>query len=320
MIQMTTKSGTNELHGSAYEFFRNNVLNARTFFAATNPVLRYNLFGASLGGPIKKNKTFFFYNYEGLREITYVATILGVPTVAETQGNFSADKTVVKDPKTGVAFPGNIIPATMLDPVGAKLASFYPAPNVAGQPSGHTNFLNESAIRNDRQQSHCAHRPHVSREGPDLWPFRRLHHADVYECGFCRGSRGSCRGASTHQLLQRDGELVSMIFSPTVLNEFRTGSDLRSSHTYSSVARDRPTRPSGSRGVDPAAAPNVIVPGLLKHKMGTTTQQRFQVPTLALPIIDHLSVIRGRHQFAFGVPSIGTQAISTTGKGSPADR
>lgn len=62
VIQMTTKSGTNELHGSAYEFFRNDDLNARTFFAATRPILRYNLFGAAVGGPIKKNKTFFFYN------------------------------------------------------------------------------------------------------------------------------------------------------------------------------------------------------------------------------------------------------------------
>jgi hypothetical protein len=65
VFQMTTKSGTNEFHGSAYEFFRNNVLNANTFFAKSKPILRYNLFGGGLGGPVRKNKTHFFFNYEG---------------------------------------------------------------------------------------------------------------------------------------------------------------------------------------------------------------------------------------------------------------
>jgi hypothetical protein len=68
IVQMTTKSGTNDLHGSAYEYFRNEVLNTRTFFAKSKPPLRYNLFGASLGGPIKKNKTQYFFNYEGRRQ------------------------------------------------------------------------------------------------------------------------------------------------------------------------------------------------------------------------------------------------------------
>jgi hypothetical protein len=65
IIQMTTRSGTNSFHGSAYEYLRNNVLQAIPEFAATNPTLRYNLYGVSLGGPIKKDKTFFFFNYEG---------------------------------------------------------------------------------------------------------------------------------------------------------------------------------------------------------------------------------------------------------------
>ena len=71
---MTTRSGTNDFHGAAYEFFRNNAMDARSFFAAEKAPLRYNIFGGSIGGPIKKNKSFFFFNYEGARRrdgVTY---------------------------------------------------------------------------------------------------------------------------------------------------------------------------------------------------------------------------------------------------------
>lgn len=108
VIQMTTKSGTNQFHGSAYEYFRNDKLDARNFFAASKPPYRYNLFGASLGGPIRKDKTHFFFNYEGLRRINNGTVIEGVPTAAETHGDFSQNPTVVRDPAAAnrPPFPG----------------------------------------------------------------------------------------------------------------------------------------------------------------------------------------------------------------------
>jgi hypothetical protein len=84
---MTTKFGTNELHGSLYEFLRNDKLDARNFFSASKPVLRYNQFGASLGGPIRKDKTFFFVNYEGLLVRRHQTVLASVPTLAETRGD-----------------------------------------------------------------------------------------------------------------------------------------------------------------------------------------------------------------------------------------
>ncbi len=137
---MTTKSGTNELHGSLYEFLRNDKFDARNFFAASKPVLRYNQFGASLGGPIRKDKTFFFANYEGLLVRRQQTVVASVPTVAETQGDFSAWTAVVRDPLTNSPFPGNIIPSSRLDPVGASIAALYPAPNVSGARSRNNNF------------------------------------------------------------------------------------------------------------------------------------------------------------------------------------
>ena len=96
VVQMTTKSGTNDFHVSAYEYFRNDVLNANMYFSKAKPILRYNLFGASVGGPIRENKTWFFFNYEGRQQVLATTQNLVVPTAAELLGNFSADKFTVK--------------------------------------------------------------------------------------------------------------------------------------------------------------------------------------------------------------------------------
>ena len=137
-VQMTTKSGRNELHGSLYEFLRNDKLDARSFFSASQPTLRYNQFGASLGGPIRKDKTFFFANYEGLVVRSQQAVLASVPTAAEIRGDFSGQSTVVRDPLTNTPFSGNVIPPNRLDPVGSAIAALYPAPNVAGARSRNT--------------------------------------------------------------------------------------------------------------------------------------------------------------------------------------
>jgi hypothetical protein len=140
VVQMTTKSGTNHFHGSAYEFFRSDALNARTFFASTNPVLRYNLFGVSASGPIRKKKTQFFFNYEGRRQITDPTVVQNVPTNVEKSGDVSASSGKITN-STGETFAGNKIPVSQLDPIGLKVTSFYPSPNVAGAQSGRANFV-----------------------------------------------------------------------------------------------------------------------------------------------------------------------------------
>ncbi len=141
---MVTKSGTNEFHGSAYEYFRNTDLNTRSFFAAKVPILHYNLFGASLGGPIKKRtarSSSSTTRASGRPRRQPRSSIFPLPT--EVHGNFSADSYVVRDPTTSARnpFPGNIIPISVQDPIGAKVAAFYPAPNLANRPSGNSNFI-----------------------------------------------------------------------------------------------------------------------------------------------------------------------------------
>ena len=136
-VNMITKSGTNAFHGGLYEFFRNNHLNTRNFFAAGKPPLHKNQFGGDVGGPLIRNRTFFFAAYEANRERRGVTSSGStVPTALERQGNFSQSKLAagpVKDPLTGLPFDGNVIPASRLDPVAQKFASdFLPLPNLNG--------------------------------------------------------------------------------------------------------------------------------------------------------------------------------------------
>lgn len=140
VVQMTTKSGTNHFHGSVYEFVRNDALDASNFFSASKPALRYNQFGASIGGPIKRERSFFFVNYEGIHQKRQITRILNIPTRAETQGDFSGITAPVRDPLTGAPFPNNRILSSRLDPVGLAIASFYPEPNVPGARSRSNNF------------------------------------------------------------------------------------------------------------------------------------------------------------------------------------
>lgn len=141
-VNVVTKSGTNTLHGSAFEFLRNNILDARNYFdVGAKPVFRQNQFGGSLGGPILKSKLFFFVNYEGFRQARPVDAFTNVPTSAEEMGDFSAllPNKQLMNPFTGTPFAGNIIPSSMFNSTAAKVFAFYPAPN--GSFIGGTNFF-----------------------------------------------------------------------------------------------------------------------------------------------------------------------------------
>ncbi len=136
VVDVVTKSGTNQFHGDAFEFVRNGDLNARNFFAPTPDALKRNQFGGSIGGPIKKDKLFFFGTYQGTRIHTAPqGNITFVPTAAERAGDFSdlLPSTQLVNPVTGVPFPNNQIPAADLSPVSNYLLQFVPVPNGPGR-------------------------------------------------------------------------------------------------------------------------------------------------------------------------------------------
>ena len=140
-VNVVTRSGTNELHGSVFEFLRNNDFDARNYFDQGGPPpFHQNQFGARLGGPIKKDKMFFFLNYEGFRQIFPSDNFYNVPTAQQLAGNFSALGKPLINPFTGLAFPNNQIPTSDFNATGQKILSYYPATN--GNYAGGSNYLN----------------------------------------------------------------------------------------------------------------------------------------------------------------------------------
>lgn len=138
LVQLSTRSGSNELHGTVYEFLRNTDLNARNFFALQRPPFKLNQYGGTIGGPIAKNRTFFFFSGQDTIQRSAPSPIsITTPTTAQRNGDFSAllPKTQLVDPfGNNTPFAGNIIPQSRLDSVAVKVASaLLPLPNSGTQ-------------------------------------------------------------------------------------------------------------------------------------------------------------------------------------------
>jgi hypothetical protein len=173
VVSVSTKSGSNQFHGTVFEFYRDEKFDARNFFAAKAPApkppLDRNQFGGAVGGPVFRNRTFFFFDYAGLRETRGLAFVNTVPTAETRVGNFSnfrdrsGNLIAIYDPLTTRLnpafdssrpvsltnpqflrdpFPGNVIPADRLNPVGLNVASIYPVPNQAGNFDNYVTTAN----------------------------------------------------------------------------------------------------------------------------------------------------------------------------------
>ena len=179
VINVITKSGTNEFHGLVYDFERHSYIEANNWFnnAANipNPSFKRHQFGANFGGPIIKNKTFFFADYEGLRQGFPVTFVTTVPTLLQRRGDFSQtlaagnQPITIYDPLTAEtlpngqrqrsAFPGNLIPANRIDPVSRRLADLFPEPNQPGNALGQNNYVRSagSTINTDKWDARVDH-------------------------------------------------------------------------------------------------------------------------------------------------------------------
>jgi hypothetical protein len=158
-IMVTTQSGTNVFHGSVWEFHRNSPLDARNFFAPIKPSFRRNQFGGVVGGPIRKDQTFFFVGYEGQRRGQQEASLATVPDIPFTNGDFSSLLTPIRNPFNGNSpFSGNRIDPSFWSKQGAGLLALYPAPNRIGSPNyvsaaaGHYT-INQWSARVDHRLS-----------------------------------------------------------------------------------------------------------------------------------------------------------------------
>ncbi len=234
VVNAIIKSGTNGFHGDAFEFLRNDVLDARNFFASPSqpkPVLQQNQYGGTVGGPILKNRAFFFGSFEGTRinnGSTYVET---VPTAAERAGNF-AGLAPIYDPATSVPsgntyartqFPGNQIPLNRIDPAALKLLALEPLPTIANQTvnnyvSSPTNTTRDNRIdvKEDTQIS----------QADSLFARYSYFGGNAVTYGpFPAPLVGSTNFQTAPKNDLGNGAAVgeTHIFSPTIVNEFRTG-------------------------------------------------------------------------------------------------
>lgn len=283
------KSGTNRFSGSLFEFVRNDLFDSNGYFnnqvrprpgetKAPRAALRRNQFGGTLGGPLVKDKTFFFVSYQGLRETVGKSTIQSVPTLLERQGDFTQTlapgKALFKNALLGQTYPGcdlnnfssacQKIPASEMDPVALKLANLYPAPNVTGtfipgQGTINNFIISGKAVTNYNQFEVKADHKLTSKDSLSAHYVFYQSEA-ITPAAFGNGTVGPCidcgvvldlLASSAKARNQSVGLTEVHTFSSTLVNEFRAGLSRSSSFQQ--------TSDGGKNLADEIGIPNVNV-------------------------------------------------------------
>jgi len=229
VVNIITKSGTNDFHGSAFEFNRNDSFDARNFFATNvaKPKLDQNQYGGSLGGPVARNRTFFFGDVERFTVEQGVTAVATVPTARMRTGDFSELSTSIYDPTAAprAAFAGNVIPTARLDPIAQKILALYPLPTSAGLANNYTG------VRDRTQQQWTTDIRVDQIVNPNNRIFARYSYNTVNTFtppvfpavnGVEPGGGGSFPGnneTGAHNV----GAMYSRVFSPNLIGEFRAG-------------------------------------------------------------------------------------------------
>jgi hypothetical protein len=308
IIELTTRSGTNELHGSVFEFVRNNALDARNFFSAEKQPLRMHQFGAAVGGPVQKDKTHFFVSWEQTRQLTSFTLLQTVPDELQRSGDFSqlrdanGRQVEIYDPATTVGrdrqpFPGNRIPESRFDPVAKALISYYPLPNRQGSASGANNYGSnaDSALHRNIVVGKLDHQLGVN----DHFTARYYINDSFID------NKGSFPNpVAAPDSNTNDARIQSILgshthtFGPTLLNEVKV-SFLQRKFIDARYGYDSDVAGElGLRGVSRAAFPWFTVPGYAA--LGGNVS-RIQTPIRDTQVQDAISYFRGRHAFKAGL-------------------
>jgi hypothetical protein len=287
VVNVQTRSGSSQLHGSGFDYFQNSALNTRNFFdGARKPSATRNQFGASLGGPIRKNDWFFFVDAEALRERQELTVISTVPTAAQKSGDFGS--TAIYNPFSispdfvRVPFPNNRIPASMIPTAARDLVALYPDPNLPGTADNYRftpaliNKGTDFAAHSDKiltPRSSLSVRfeyQHQNQQSPSALPTPASdprQHADDAHTGLTAWS-----GRISH----------SYALSPALLNQFRIGVN--------------EIRMNGEPN-DPAIA-TIAPEGFVQ--LGANNAVPFRIRTTTYQLEDSVRWTRGRHAFEAG--------------------
>ncbi|HWQ52188.1 MAG TPA: TonB-dependent receptor [Bryobacteraceae bacterium] len=313
IVNAQLKSGTNDFHGNLFEFLRNDQLDANGFFSNRSAVprraFRRNIFGGTFGGPIVRDKAFFFMDYEGTRQVASGPATASVALPEYRTGNLSRFSQVIKDPTTGLQFPGNIIPQSrIVNPVALALfgdPKLYPLPNNPGTGTlGVTsNYLGSSAssLKNDQADAKVDLRLSDKDNLSSRWSIGRYREGGsetVLPIIMTTGQEGPTTTAVT---------TWTRTISPNIVNELRAG--------YSRIViTDTALDPTGLLGPDgnqklgipggqpiPGASAVVIGDGLTQigsgAAIGDTVDNKYQLG-------NNLTIARGVHFFKMGGQAI----------------
>jgi hypothetical protein len=139
VVNIITKSGTNNFRGSLFEFFRNDRFDTKDFFSTTKPELKQNQFGGSLGGPLRTDRTFFFADVEGFRQQQGIVNLITLPTARMRGGDFSELSVPIYDPSTRTPFSGNQIPGGRLNPIAQRYLALLPPNTTTGLANNYSS-------------------------------------------------------------------------------------------------------------------------------------------------------------------------------------
>jgi hypothetical protein len=316
LINIALKSGTNQFHGSLFEFVRNDLFDARNFFAAEKLKLRRNQFGGTVGGPVLlpksafgpfahngRDHTFFFFSFEANRERRGVTRLGRVPALAERQGDFSAYATAITDPfDQNRAFPNKRIPANRLSPVAVKLLDFYPLPN----REGVNNYAATKADNDDQDHVLVKFDRKIGQSDTLSVSYLRTHqrNTEPFAASLLPGF-----GHLTDIRQQQYGIRYTRVFRPNLTNEFRFGLGRTENDQHAEKTGTDFAARLGIAGVttDPRLTgfPRVTVSTI--EALGEGTAQPVDFTVNNFQFADTMSLIAGKHFLRFGADIIRTQ-------------
>lgn len=256
VVNILTKAGSNALHGTAYGFLRDDKFDSRDYFAKEDPILKQKQFGGSLGGPLVRDRTFYFVDYEGFRQRQGQVNLLTVPTERMRRGDFSEVSAVIYDPMTRLPFAGNQIPANRIDPIAARLVALYPTPTSAAIANNYSS----TTLRTQNSSTADARIDHRFNDNNSIWSRLSINDSHTVTppgCPPVNGVHGNClTGANAGFPGPNDTDAKALqvnyvrIFNPTTVGEFKAGYMNIGIYSYPSNYQSNVSQDFGLPGVN----------------------------------------------------------------------
>lgn len=304
-INVITKSGSNDFRGTLFEFFRNDKLDARNFFARVRPKNRYNNFGGTFGGPIKKDKLFFFISNEYRRILQNTGTRTStVPTAAQIAGDFSGGRTI-SDPLTDQPFPNNRIPTDRLDPNALALIRTWYAPPTPGFQQGALNFTSTepdgTKYRSGLGRVDYNIRPNLTFFGRYNIDSTRL---DSPYGLFASNTMPEVAASEQAHIIRVANGSLTWVATPSIVNQL-TSSFFHTSLAISTgpaAARSRDSRFTVPRIFNNPTASSGLIPAisLSQGYAGIQILWPQNISGYTWELIDNLSWVKGQHTIKLG--------------------